>query len=99
MALGFNIDHIFPQVVDASWEAFSERDHETCVDRLGIQMLLDTKSIQSLANSCDFSQLPVLIASAITSTRRLSEPFDSWTLETLAARQARCPELPPASGA
>ncbi len=88
-ATGFNIEHIFPQAADAGWEAFSERDQEMFVDRLGNLALLEASRNQSLANAAYASKRPALASSAITTTRQLAECFESWTPETLAARQAQ----------
>ena len=88
-APGFNIEHIFPQSADAGWEAFSERDQDAFVDRLGNLVLLESSSNRNLAYAPYASKQAVLNASTFITTRQLAECFDSWTPETLAARQAQ----------
>ena len=89
VAAGLSIEHIFPQAPDAGWEAFSERDQETFVHRLGNLALLETALNRDLANVPYASKRPALAASAITTTRQLAETYDDWTPETLAACQAQ----------
>jgi len=87
VAAGFSIKPIFPQAADAGWDAFSERDQDTFVHRLGNLALLETAFNRDLANAPYASKRPALAASAITTTRHLSDIYDDWTPETLAARQ------------
>lgn len=49
-ATGFNIEHISPQAPDAGWDAFSERDQEAFMHRLGDLVLLETSLNGDLAN-------------------------------------------------
>jgi len=93
VAAGLSIEHIFPQAADAGWEAFSERDQETFVHRLGNLALLETALNRDLANAPYADKRPALIASAITPTRQLAEMVDDLTPETLALRQAQMAKL------
>jgi hypothetical protein len=89
VAAGLSIEHIFPQAADAGWDAFSERDQDTFVHRLGNLALLESALNRDLANAPYASKRPALAASAITTTRHLAATYDDWTPETLAARQAQ----------
>lgn len=87
-ANGLSIEHLFPQAADAGWEAFSERDQDTFVHRLGNLALLETTLNRDLANAPYADKRVALAASsAIITTRQVTETYDAWTPETLATRQ------------
>ena len=88
-APGFSLEHLFPQSPDAGWEAFSERDQDSFIHRLGNLALLETSLNGDLANRSYAEKRPALQASAVTSTRQLAERYDTWTPDSLNDRQAQ----------
>ncbi len=61
-----------------------------------IVAVIETAFNRDLANAPYTGKQPALAASAITPTRQLTETYDDWSPETLAARQAQIVRRAPA---
>ena len=89
----YSIEHVLPQSPQSGWEAFSDRDLENFVYRLGNMVMLETGKNQNIANSPFGDKRPVLQASGIKLTRELAEENAEWTPERIEARQNKLARL------
>jgi hypothetical protein len=87
------IEHILPQSPQAGWEAFSDRDLEHFVYRLGNMALLEAGKNKAIENRPYADKRPVLQTSAIKLTRELAEENAEWTPERIGQRQEKLARL------
>ncbi|MDF9393800.1 MULTISPECIES: DUF262 domain-containing protein [Methylococcus] len=83
----YTIEHVLPQSPQGGWEAFSDRDLDTFIYRLGNMVMLEAGKNKDIANQPYADKRPVLAASSLTLTRTLAEENSDWTPERIEARQ------------
>lgn len=92
-AATYTIEHVLPQSPQGGWEAFSDRDLENFVYRLGNMVMLEAGKNKAIANQPYTSKRPVLKESGLTLTRNLAEENDDWTPERIEAHQKKLARL------
>jgi hypothetical protein len=83
----YTIEHVLPQSPQVGWEAFSDRDLDNFVYRLGNMVMLEAGKNKDIANQPYASKRRVLKESSLTLTRELAEENDDWTPARIEARQ------------
>ncbi len=89
----YTIEHVLPQSPDGGWEAFSDRDLETFVYRIGNMVMLESGKNKDIANQPYADKRPVLQTSGIQLTRELAGENDDWTPERVHQRQQKLAKL------
>lgn len=89
----YTIEHILPQSPQAGWEAFSDRDLENFVYRLGNMVMLEAGKNRDLANKPYLEKRSVMQTSGLALTRSLAEENAEWTPERVVARQQQLARL------
>jgi hypothetical protein len=89
----YTIEHVLPQSPQGGWEAFSDRDLENFVYRLGNMVMLEAGKNKELANKPYADKRPVLQSSGLKLTRTLAEENTEWNPERLQARQQQLAKL------
>ncbi len=85
----YSIEHVLPQSPQAGWEAFSDRDMEDFVYRLGNMTMLETGLNRNLGNQPYSAKRAVYRQSTLSITQSLAEENAEWTPERLLARQSQ----------
>ncbi|QXP86461.1 DUF262 domain-containing protein [Methylococcus capsulatus] len=83
----YTIEHVLPQSPQGGWEAFSDRDLENFVYRLGNMIMLEASKNKAIANQPYADKRPVLVQSSLKLTRELAEENEDWTPARIEARQ------------
>jgi hypothetical protein len=89
----YTIEHVLPQSPQGGWEAFSDRDLENFVYRLGNMVMLEAGKNKDLANKPYADKRPMLQGSGLKLTRTLAEENTEWNPERLQARQQQLAKL------
>jgi hypothetical protein len=89
----YTIEHILPQSPQAGWEAFSDRDLESLIYRLGNMVMLETGKNKDIANKPYAEKRQVLQGSGVKLTHSLAEENAEWNPERLQARQQQLANL------
>lgn len=89
----YTIEHVLPQSPQGGWEAFSDRDLDNFVYRLGNMVMLEAGKNKAIANQPYANKRPVLKESGLTLTRELAVENDDWTPERIEARQNKLARL------
>lgn len=89
----YTIEHVLPQSPQAGWDAFSDRDLDNFVYRLGNMVMLEAGKNKTIANLAYAEKRPVLAQSALLLTRQLAEENAEWTPERIEARQQKLANL------
>lgn len=92
-AATYTIEHVLPQSPQQGWEAFSDRDLDHFVYRLGNMVMLESSKNKEIANKPFDEKRPVLASSGLTLTRKLAEENSEWTPERIEARQKKLANL------
>lgn len=85
----YSLEHILPQSPDQDWSAFSDRDLEAFIYRLGNMVILEAGKNKSLGNAGYLAKRSVLAQSGLLLTRQLAQQNDDWTPERLTSHQKR----------
>ncbi len=83
----YTIEHVLPQSPQGGWEAFSDRDLDNFVYRLGNMVMLEAGKNKAIANQPYASKRPFLEQSSLKLTRELAAENQDWTPERIGARQ------------
>lgn len=83
------IEHILPQNPADGWDAFTDRDLDTFIYRLGNMVLLDGKTNRGLGNAGFEKKRGIFLESGFSLTRELAEENERWTPERLEAWQKK----------
>ncbi len=89
----YTIEHILPQSPQAGWDAFSDRDLEHFIYRLGNMVMLESSKNKQVANLPYVEKQPVLRTSQIKLTCQLAEENDEWTPQRIEAQQKKLARL------
>jgi len=89
----YTIEHVLPQSPQAGWDAFSDRDLDNFIYRLGNMVMLEAGKNRDLANKPYIEKRAVLQTSGLALTRSLAEENVEWTPERVAARQQQLARL------
>lgn len=89
----YTIEHVLPRSPAAGWDAFSDRDLDTFIYRLGNMVMLEAGKNKDLGNRSYTEKRPVLQQSGLLLTRQLAENHADWTPELLATRQRELAKL------
>lgn len=82
----YTIEHILPQSPDAGWDAFSDRDIDSFIYRLGNMTMLESSRNKDAANKPFAQKRAIYKDSEFHLTKKLADE-EEWTPERLAARQ------------
>ncbi|MCP5425341.1 MAG: DUF262 domain-containing protein [Gammaproteobacteria bacterium] len=83
----YTIEHVLPQSPQGGWEAFSDRDLENFVYRLGNMVMLEAGKNKAIANQPYADKRPVLQTSGLKLTFELAKENEDWTPARIDARQ------------
>ncbi|GAB6050661.1 DUF262 domain-containing protein [Hydrogenophilus islandicus] len=89
----YTIEHVLPQSPGDGWEAFSDRDLETFVYRLGNMVMLESGKNKDLANKPYAEKRPVLLSSGLHLTSELARENEEWTPERIQRWQEKLAKL------
>jgi len=89
----YTIEHVLPQSPQGGWEAFSDRDLENFIYRLGNMVMLEASKNKAIANQPYADKREVLQTSGLLLTRKLAEENSEWTPERVVARQQHLARL------
>jgi hypothetical protein len=89
----YTIEHVLPQSPGEGWDAFSERDLEHFVYRLGNMVMLEAGRNRDLGNRSYADKRAVLQSSALSLTRMLALENEDWTPERLQSWQQKLARL------
>ncbi|MGI2324591.1 MULTISPECIES: DUF262 domain-containing protein [unclassified Methylococcus] len=89
----YTIEHVLPQSPQVGWEAFSDRDLDNFVYRLGNMVMLEAGKNKAIANQPYADKRLVLEQSSLKLTRELAEENEDWTPERIDARQNKLARL------
>lgn len=82
-----SLEHVLPQNPSKGWDAFSDRDLESFVYRLGNMVLLDDGSNRGLENKSYVEKREAYLESGYSLTRELAKTSAAWSPERLEAWQ------------
>jgi hypothetical protein len=88
----YTIEHILPQSPEAGWEAFSDRDLEEFVYRLGNMTIIESSRNRDAGNKSFAQKRVIYQESRFRLTQQLTQE-EEWTPERLAARQREMARL------
>ncbi len=83
----YSIEHVLPENPGDGWEAFDDRQREASTYRLGNMTLLETDPNRRIGNARFSEKHPVYGASAFSITHKLSQEYDTWTVDKVRSRQ------------
>ena len=84
----YGIEHVLPENPGDAWQQFDDQQREASTYRLGNMTLLTAEANRDLGNSGYVQKRPVYQESSFAITRKLSEDFDTWTVEKIRTHQA-----------
>ncbi len=83
----YSIEHVLPENPDDGWEAFDDRQREASTYRLGNMTLLEAAHNRDIGNVKFTEKHPVYGASEFSITHKLSQEYDTWTVDKIHSRQ------------
>ena len=84
----YGIEHVLPENPGDAWQQFDDQQREASTYRLGNMTLLMAEANRDLGNSGYGQKRPVYQESSFAITRKLSEDFDTWTVEKIRTHQS-----------
>ena len=84
----YGIEHVLPENPGDAWQQFDDQQREASTYRLGNMTLLTAEANRDLGNSGYAQKRPVYAESSFAITHKLSEDFDTWTVEKIRTHQA-----------
>jgi hypothetical protein len=83
----YDVEHVLPEHPADDWDQFDDQQRESFTYRLGNLTLLSANRNRDMGNAGFAAKRPVYSASQFTTTRRLAEEYDTWTVEKIRSRQ------------
>ena len=83
----YDVEHVLPEHPADDWDQFDDQQRESFTYRLGNLTLLSANRNRDMGNAGFAEKRPVYSASQFTTTRRLAEEYDTWTVEKIRSRQ------------
>ena len=83
----YDVEHVLPEHPADDWDQFDDQQRESFTYRLGNLTLLSANRNRDMGNAGFAAKRPVYRVSQFTTTRRLAEEYDTWTVEKIRSRQ------------
>ncbi len=89
-----SLEHILPRDPDhEAWPNFTPEQHAELFNRLGNEVLLDSRTNGALGSKSYVEKKPMYEKSELSMTREIAEEFKDWSPEAIANRQLALAEL------
>lgn len=89
----YNIEHILPENPNDNWIAFSSKDHEDYVYRIGNMALMKTSDNRNIGNCKYEDKVDSYRSSAFLTTQSIPTHYSAWTHKEITTRQAALGKL------
>jgi hypothetical protein len=89
-----SLEHILPRDPDqGAWPHFTPEQHAELFNRLGNEVLLDSRTNGELGSKSYAEKKPMYEKSELSMTREVAQEFEEWTPDAIANRQISLAEL------